>query len=407
MAFPTWCGATTRDGVPRWKNLFICLILIAILSLTLQVATTVLLLSGYTSPILLGLGARKSLGVILASTTTVLISAIAILGTRKSLRFNMNMLAFIVVASRYAALISAANAIWLAICLPHLAKFGLGVSAQLGHFVQLANLSALFLTASQAVLSLVLSCICLRWGNVRARQISKAVFCIISGCSLLPLIVYGGISISQKLIRPAYILLAWSIYFLLFGVVNAVCVLSTPYREMLEGVVMKVLSEGINFAFAFVLIMTTIGDFNFINNPGSLRCTVSLDFECSNLIAGFLGLYLFVLTEECLASILSLWATNYPRPEAECVGTNGADINTLARQLSLPPCYEELFPGTESDTLEVIGSGGASGEDNLPEVKAPSLVRQETLPPEYEDVIHTVSNENQSIVNSGQDSTTS
>ena len=405
MTYPTWCGVTTRAGVPRWQNLIICLILIAILSLTLQVATTVLLLSWYTSPILLGLGARKSLGVILASTTTVLISAIAILGTRKSRRFNMNMLAFVIVASRCTALISAANAVWLAICLPHLARFGLGASAQLGHFVQLANLSALFLTVSQAVLSLVLSCICLRWGNVRARQISRAVFCIISGCSLLPLIVYGGISISPKLIWPAFTLLAWSIYFLLFGVVNAVSVLSTPYREKLEGVVMTVL-EAINFIFAFVLIMTTIGCFNFLNNPRSLKCTESLDFECSNLIAGFLGLYLFVLTEECLASILSLWATNYPRPEAECVGTNGADINTLARQLSLPPCYEELFPGTEPGTLEIIGSGG-SGEGNLPEVKAPSLVRQETLPPQYEDVMHTdVSNENQST-NPGQDSTTS
>ena len=383
MAYPRWFGVTTRDGVPRWQVLIVdltkVLITVAILSLFSQSVTSVLLLSVLS---------QITTGMMLASAVAVTICAIAIFPLRK------RVLAFVIVASRFAFLVSAANTLWLAYLAFYVKSPNSATSWQFGHLLQMTNLAGLFLTTAQSVLSLVLSCICLTWVYVRSRNISQAVVRIMSGFVILPAIALStklhwpqGTSMHLEWDWSALILLAWSICLMFLGILNAMLV-SSPHIVVDVDLVIKVL-EVMNILLASFLVMISIGGFKFnvLSSSSSFGCTESKNFECCHLVTGFYGLCLIMAIEEGMASILSLIATL--NQSTDCDGTNGEDANhaTHERQPSLPPSYEELFndliPGSDfpnedrnigccSEGSEVIVSAGASG----------AVERQEFLPPQ-------------------------
>ena len=199
----------------------------------------------------------------------------------------------------------------------------------------------------------------------------------------------------------ALILLAWALCLMLLGILNAMLV-SSPHIVVDVDLVIKAL-EVINILLASFLVMISIGGFKFnvLSNSGSLGSIENLHFEYCHLMTGFYGLCLIMAIEEGLASILSLIATL--NQSTDCDGTNGegASHATIERQLSHPPCYEEVFPSAGSDFpnedhnteccsegSEVIVSAGASG----------AVERQESLPPRYEDVIYTISSDTVSLL---------
>ena len=390
MAYQNWFGATTRDGVPRWQVLIVylamCLVTFAILGLIPQSVSSVLLFSESTTHRLISC-------VMMMGSTAVAVTIVA----TAVFRIRKRVLAFSIVASRYAFLISAANALWLAITMDLYHNVEVG---QLGYVVWPANRAGLFLTMAQSVLSLVLSCICITWGNERSRQISRAVVRIISGFVILPAIAFGGLMLSTKLYWPALLLLAWSICFMLLGIIlGAILVSSRSSPHYMEAVdpgkhidnaIMTL--EVINILLATCLVMVWIG--GVLSDSGSSGCIENLKFECSPLMTGFYGLCLIIAIEESLASISSLLATlNQSRG---CDGTNGEDANHAT--IEGPPTYEELFnnPGPGSDLpnedhritgccSEVAGASGA-------------VERQESLPPQYKDVVYTISSDTLSLI---------
>ena len=394
MAYPRWFGATTRDGVQRWQVLIVdlakVLIIVAILGVIPQSVTSFLLFSEGTTHRLISCG-------MMMGSTAVAVTIVAIAVFRICVRRRV--LAFVIVASRYAFLVSAANALWLEISIDLYHHVEVG---QLGFAVWPANRAGLFLTMAQSVLSLIISCICLTWGDVRSRNISQAVVRIISGFVILPVIAFGCFTLSTKLHWPALTLLAWSFCLMILGILNAILVSYPHYIDVVDpgklvNVVIKAL-EVINVLFASVLFMISIGGFKFnvLGSSGSLGCIKNINFECSPLMTGIYGLCLIMAIEEGVASILSLTATYYD-------GTSEEDVTqaTLERQQSLPPSYEELFsvtaltgsgnPNEDCCSLEVIVSARAlRAEDNI-------LGRQESLPPQYKDVVQRSSSENHSL----------
>ena len=341
MVYPRWLGATMRDSIPRWQVLIVylavCLITVAILILLPQSVTSVLLLSVLS---------QINTGMMLASTVAVTICAIAIFPLRK------RVLAFVMVASRFAFLVSASNALLLAYLASYVEGPKLATSRQLGNLLQISNLAGLLLTTAQSVLSLILSCICLTWGDVRSRQISQAVVRIIGGFVILPAIALStklhwpqGTSMHLDFDWSALILLAWALCLMLLGILNAMSV-SSPHIVVDVDLVITAL-EVINILLASFLIMISIGGFKFnvLSSSGPGECTESINYEfCCHLVTGFYGLCLIMAIEEGLASILSLIATL--NQSTDCDGTNGEDANhatTQERHLSLRPSYKELF----------------------------------------------------------------
>ena len=382
-----WCGGTTDNNVPWWQpfivNLTVWLLITASLRITSQVISIVLEVgdSWDNTPRLIGCG------MLLASTLAVIISTIVNLQLCKPQRFNC---VSVIVVNRFAALVCAVNAVWLAIGIQRNIDVGSPILSHLPH------LAGLFLTVLESAFSLLLSCICLKWGDLKSRQTALALSHIING-GCLPFIGMGGLTLSPELEWLAFILLAWSIFFVIFGVMG---VFAYHKACKVVHVVMTVLMVT-NLLFAIFFILATITGFFNHSNQGSLICIENLDLKCSDVKDIFCGLCLFLAIEEFMVTFLSIKRPN-DEANGENIDSSAEYLNRIIieRQEMLPPSYEEIFSGpglgipdhdcSSVPNLEVIVLGASGEEDHFLGDTPPSLERQESLPPQYEDVINMI-----------------
>ena len=374
-------GERTIDRVPSWRivNLTGGLLVVAFLRLITQIVVIVseVLRVGNLNLTLYLISA----GVSVAATVAVIIACLVNIhsaGKPRGCKFVC-----VILTNRFAAIVCAINAVCLRINLQR------GIELESPMWSHLAHSAAMFLTVSESALSLFISYICLTCYDLERRQVAFAFLHMIIGGGLLPFIVALALSTtSHKLEWSDYSkLLAWSVFFVVFGVWGVFSAHLPRKCIRVVYVIMTVLAALITklliLAITFVCIIHLI-------HPASSLCITNM--SCSHLQAGFCYLCWFLAIDEFVAILMTIKATYIIDPHNN--ETHGGDMENsqyghfcsrhgyfnsaaLERQDSLPPSYEEMFPVS-----------GASGEESNYLASIRFLEREESLPPHYENVIN-------------------